>query len=236
MYKRQVFPADDENIKAVLELGVWSGKSEFSSKGKDLNYFDAIKKDHSSLRFFINKEKAEINWKMLGEHNARNAMAALLALHHFDIALSDSARCLETFSGVQRRLETIIDREELKLFDDFAHHPTAIEETLRGLRSRYKDNRIIALIEIRSNTMKSGLHDKTLISATSEANLVFWKGPDKNQLTNLGNQSPKNHNIIDSVVVFADELKRSIVNDRDVIVMMSNGCFDGLSDLLKSKL
>ena len=84
--------------------------------------------------------------------------------------------------------------------------------------------------------MKSGLHDKTLISATSEANLVFWKGPDKNQLTNLVNQSPKNHNIIDSVEVFADELKRSIVNERDVIVMMSNGSFDGLVDILKSKL
>ena len=84
--------------------------------------------------------------------------------------------------------------------------------------------------------MKSGLHDKTLISATSEANLIFWKGPDKNQLTNLVNQSPKNHNIIDSVEVFADELKRSIVNERDVIVMMSNGSFDGLADLLKSKL
>jgi UDP-N-acetylmuramate: L-alanyl-gamma-D-glutamyl-meso-diaminopimelate ligase len=173
---------------------------------------------------------------MLGEHNARNAMAALLALHHFDIALSDSAKCLETFSGVQRRLETIIDREELKLFDDFAHHPTAIEETLRALRARYKDNRIIALIEIRSNTMKSGLHDKALLSATSEANLVFWKGPDENQLGNLVNQSPKNQNIIDSVELFAEELRRSIINERDVIVMMSNGSFDGLADLLKSKL
>ena len=137
---------------------------------------------------------------------------------------------------MQRRLETIIDREELKLFDDFAHHPTAIEETLRALRARYKDNRIIALIEIRSNTMKSGLHDKALLSATSEANLVFWKGPDKNQLSNLVNQSPKNQNIIDSVELFADELKRSIINERDVIVMMSNGSFDGLADLLKSKL
>ena len=231
-----VFPSDDKNIEAVLELGVWSGKSEFGSKGKDLNYFEAIKKDHSSLKFFINKEKVEINWNMLGEHNARNAMAALLALHHFDITLSDSAKCLETFSGVQRRLETIIDREELKLFDDFAHHPTAIEETLRALRARYKDNRIIALIEIRSNTMKSGLHDKALLSATSEANLVFWKGPDENQLGNLVNQSPKNQNIIDSVELFAEELRRSIINERDVIVMMSNGSFDGLADLLKSKL
>ena len=80
------------------------------------------------------------------------------------------------------------------------------------------------------------MHDKTLISATSEANLVFWKGPDENQLGNLVNQSPKNQNIIDSVELFAEELRRSIINERDVIVMMSNGSFDGLADLLKSKL
>ena len=231
-----VLPSDDKNIKTLLDSGMWSKKSEFGSNRKNLNYFDAIKKDHSSLRFFINKEKAEIDWNMLGEHNARNAMAALLALHHFDIAISDSAKCLETFSGVKRRLETIIDREELKLFDDFAHHPTAIEETLRGLRSRYNENRIIALIEIRSNTMKSGLHDARLLSATNEADLVFWKGPDENQLRNLVNQTPKNHNIMDSVDLFADKLKSSVTNEGDVIVMMSNGSFDGLADLLKSKL
>ena len=231
-----VLPSDDKNIKTLLDSGMWSKKSEFGSNRKNLNYFDAIKKDHSSLRFFINKEKAEIDWNMLGEHNARNAMAALLALHHFDIAISDSAKCLETFSGVKRRLETIIDREELKLFDDFAHHPTAIEETLRGLRSRYNENRIIALIEIRSNTMKSGLHDARLLSATNEADLVFWKGPDENQLRNLVNQSPKSHNIMDSVDLFADKLKSSVTNEGDVIVMMSNGSFDGLANLLKSKL
>ena len=231
-----VFPEDDENIKTVLESGVWSKKSEFGSKEGNLNYFDAIKEDHSSLRFFVNKEEIEINWNMLGEHNARNAMAALLALNHFNIALSDSAKNLETFSGVKRRLETVIDREKLKLFDDFAHHPTAIEETLRGLRSRFRESRIIALIEIRSNTMKSGLHDTNLVSATSEADLVFWKGPDRNQLNNLVNQSSKNHNIMDSVNLFADKLKSSLVKEGDVIVMMSNGSFDGLSDLLKSKL
>ena len=84
--------------------------------------------------------------------------------------------------------------------------------------------------------MKSGLHDKSLLSATSEANIVFWKGADENQLINLVNQAPHNHNIIESVELFADELKGSIINERDVIVMMSNGSFDGLVDLLKSKL
>ena len=84
--------------------------------------------------------------------------------------------------------------------------------------------------------MKSGLHDTHLLSATSEADLVFWKGPDENQLRNLVNQTPKKHNIMDSVDLFADKLKSSVTNEGDVIVMMSNGSFDGLADLLKSNL
>ena len=231
-----VFPGDDKNIKEVLDLGVWSKEVEFGIEGNSSNYFEAIKKDHSSVRFSINKKVAEINWNLLGEHNARNAITALLALQHFNLSLSDSAKSLESFSGVKRRLDTIIDRKDLKLFDDFAHHPTAIQETLKGLRSRYLDNRIIALIEIRSNTMKSGLHDKNLTGATSEADLVFWKGADKDQLNNLVNKSPEKNYVIDSVDSFSDELKNSIIKDNDVIIMMSNGSFDGLVDLLNSKL
>lgn len=231
-----VFPGDDKNIREVLDLGVWSKEVEFGIEGNSSNYFEAIKKDHSSVRFSINKKVAEINWNLLGEHNARNAITALLALQHFNLSLSDSAKSLESFSGVKRRLDTIIDRKDLKLFDDFAHHPTAIQETLKGLRSRYLDNRIIALIEIRSNTMKSGLHDKNLTGATSEADLVFWKGADKDQLNNLVNKSPEKNYVIDSVDSFSDELKNSIIKDNDVIIMMSNGSFDGLVDLLNSKL
>lgn len=231
-----VFPGDDKNIREVLDLGVWSKEVEFGVEGNSSNYFEAIKKDHSSVRFSINKKVAEINWNLLGEHNARNAITALLALQHFNLSLSDSAKSLESFSGVKRRLDTIIDRKDLKLFDDFAHHPTAIQETLKGLRSRYLDNRIIALIEIRSNTMKSGLHDKNLTGATSEADLVFWKGADKDQLNNLVNKSPEKNYVIDSVDSFSDELKNSIIKDNDVIIMMSNGSFDGLADLLNSKL
>ena len=231
-----VFPRDDKNIRKVLDMGVWSKEVEFGEKEKNINYFEAIKKDYSSVRFYINKEVVEISWNMLGEYNTRNAMVAFLGLQHFGLGLLDSAKCLETFSGVKRRQEIIIDREDLKLFDDFAHHPTAIEQTLKGLRACYQKNRIIALIEIRSNTMKSGFHDKSLISAVSEADLIFWKGTDKDQLNNLVNKSSKKNNVIDSVISFSDELKNSIIKDNDVIIMMSNGNFDGLADLLKSKL
>tara|TARA_Y100000590_G_scaffold122407_7_gene140124 strand:- start:215 stop:1567 length:1353 start_codon:yes stop_codon:yes gene_type:complete len=231
-----VFPEEDKNINKTLKLGVWSKKLSFNQKKKELNYFESKNEDFSHLKFFINNDNAEINWGLIGEHNARNAMVALLALNHFDISLSDSLKGLASFSGVCRRLESVIDKPELKLFDDFAHHPTAIKETLKGVRARYKENRIIALVELRSNTMKSGFHDEKLIKATSEADLVFWKGEDKIQLKKLISNSPKNNFLIDSIDSLVEDFKNKIIKDRDVIVMMSNGNFDGLSQALRSRL
>ena len=230
-----ICPDDNKNIEQVLELGVWSEVKRFGVDKKNPNYYEAIKEDYSSIRFHLDNDFEDINWNLTGEHNVSNAMAALLVLNHLNFPLSSSAKALETFSGVSRRLDVLIDRKDLKLIDDFAHHPTAIKETLKGLRSRYKENRIIALIEIRSNTMKSGLHDKNLIKATKEADLVFWKGRDQDQVNKLIKQSPSSHYVIDSIDYFSEELKKSVITD-DVIIMMSNGNFGGLADLLKSKL
>ena len=230
-----VFPEEDKNIEHLLELGVWSKRTKFGSKRASSNYYEAISDDYSSVRFHIDETSAEINWNLLGEYNARNAMAALTALHNLNISLTSSAKCLETFSGVKRRLELLIDKKDLKLIDDFAHHPTAIRETLKGLRARYKENKIIALIEIRSNTMKSGLHDKNLIKATDDADIVFWKGINKEQINNLIKQSSSSHYVIDSVHTFSDDLKK-LIKGNEVIIIMSNGNFDGLADLLVSKL
>ena len=230
-----ICPDDNKNIEQVLELGVWSEVKRFGVDKKNSNYYEAIKEDYSSIRFHLDNDFEDINWNLTGEHNVSNAMAALLVLNHLNFPLSSSAKALETFSGVSRRLDVLIDRKDLKLIDDFAHHPTAIKETLKGLRSRYKENRIIALIEIRSNTMKSGLHDKNLIKATKEADLVFWKGRDQDQVNKLIKQSPSSHYAIDSIDYFSEELKKSVKTD-DVIIMMSNGDFGGLANLLKSKL
>ena len=230
-----ICPDDNKNIEEVLELGVWSEVNKFGVDKKNPNYYEAIKEDYSSIRFHLDNDFEDISWNLTGEYNVSNAMAALLVLNHLNVPLSSSAKALETFSGVSRRLDVLIDRKDLKLIDDFAHHPTAIKETLKGLRSRYKENRIIALIEIRSNTMKSGLHDKNLKEATKEADLVFWKGRDKDQINKLIKQSPSSHYAIDSIDYFSKELKKLVKTD-DVIIMMSNGNFDGLADLLKSKL
>ena len=234
-YGCMICPDNNKNIEQVLELGVWSEVNTFGVHKKNSNYYEAIKEDYSSIRFHLNNDFAEISWNLTGEYNVSNAMAALLVLNHLNFPLSSSAKALETFSGVSRRLEVLIDRKDLKLIDDFAHHPTAINETLKGLRLRYKENRIIALIEIRSNTMKSGFHDKNLIKATKEADLVFWKGRDQDQINKLIKQSPSSHYAIDSIDYFSEELKKSVKTD-DVIIMMSNGDFGGLANLLKSKL
>ncbi|HIC26915.1 MAG: UDP-N-acetylmuramate:L-alanyl-gamma-D-glutamyl-meso-diaminopimelate ligase [SAR86 cluster bacterium] len=230
-----ICPDDNKNIEQVLELGVWSEVNKFGADKKSLNYYEAITDDYSSIRFHLDNEFEEISWNLTGEYNVSNAMAALLVLNHLNFPLSSSAKALETFSGVSGRLDVLIDRKDLKLIDDFAHHPTAIRQTLKGLRSRYKENRIIALIEIRSNTMKSGLHDKNLIKATEEADLVFWKGSNRDQINKLIKQSPSSHYVIDSIGYFSEELRKSVKTD-DVIIMMSNGNFGGLAGLLKSKL
>ena len=230
-----ICPDDNKNIEEVLELGVWSEVNKFGVDKKNPNYYEAIKEDYSSIRFHLDNDFEDISWNLTGEYNVSNAMAALMVLNHLNFPLSSSAKALETFSGVSRRLDVLIDRKDLKLIDDFAHHPTAIKETLKGLRSCYKENRIIALIEIRSNTMKSGLHDKNLKEATKEADLVFWKGRNKDQINKLIKQSPSSHYAIDSIDYFSKELKKLVKTD-DVIIMMSNGNFDGLADLLKSKL
>ena len=230
-----ICPDDDYNIEQVLELGVWSEVNKFGVDKKRSNYYEAITDDYSSIRFHIENDFEEVSWNLTGEYNVCNAMAAILLLNHFNFSLSSSAKALETFSGVSKRLDVLIDKKGLILIDDFAHHPTAIKETLKGLRSRYKVNRIIALIEIRSNTMKSGLHDKNLIKATEDADLVFWKGSNKDQVNKLIKQSPVSHFAIDSIDYFSEDLQ-NLIQTNDVIIMMSNGNFEGLAELLKSKI
>jgi UDP-N-acetylmuramate: L-alanyl-gamma-D-glutamyl-meso-diaminopimelate ligase len=114
------------------------------------------------------------------------------------------------------------------LIDDFAHHPTAIKTTLKGLRDKYKSSRIIALIEMRSNTMKSGLHDDLLNEATEEADMVYWKSDNDNQLKLLKANAPAKTKIISSVEETVEDVV-DLLKPNDLIVTMSNGSFDGLS-------
>jgi len=119
--------------------------------------------------------------------------------------------------------------------EDFAHHPTAIQMTLSGLRKKYKDHNIIVAIELRSNTMKSGYHDDVLIKATKEADAVFWKSEDKTQLDKFKKLDSNRSRIINSVEETCNEIIKSIEKNT-LIVVMSNADFDGFSQKIIDRL
>ena len=142
---------------------------------------------------------------------------------------------LKEFQGVSRRQDLLFNKHGKVLIDDFAHHPTAIKSTLEGIREKYKDHRIIALIELRSNTMKSGLHDKSFANSTKSADKVYWKGQDRRQLEIICNLNSSESSIIESI----EDTVSEIINDlhgEELLVTMSNGGFDGITSKLLESL
>ena len=127
-------------------------------------------------------ETRDVHWSHCGRHNVENALAALVAARHAGVAPDVAVAALEKFQGVKRRLELLGRPGDVAIYDDFAHHPTAIATTLQGLRARAGSGRVIALVEPRSNTMRMGEHRQQLAAATSEADrftgssLRAWTG------------------------------------------------------------
>ena len=228
-----IFPRDDLNISNVLNLGCWSKLIDYSFNEQNIN---SVNFSYSSNKTHlkIENEEGELDWSMLGEHNARNAMVALLAVNRYGIKLSDAINSLKRFKGVDKRQDLLMDEERLLLIEDFAHHPTAIETTLRGIKKAYSNRKIYAAIELRSNTMKSGFHDDRLINVCSFVDKVFWKSEDKDQTKRLVEALPDKSSQIINIDNFIDEFKQ-INRMGDVLVVMSNGNFDNLSQLLMNE-
>ncbi|MDC0976742.1 UDP-N-acetylmuramate:L-alanyl-gamma-D-glutamyl-meso-diaminopimelate ligase, partial [bacterium] len=164
--------AQSNALNEVIKLGVWS----------DLEYFNDIdgwsyqwQDESSSLNiFYQNKKEGTLTWECIGDHNASNALAAIAAAHHIGIPAAKSIKALATFKSVKRRLEKIGEfKDNIKIYDDFAHHPSAIKSTLDGMRQVLKEGRIIVVFEPRSNTMKLGEMKKELQDSLSSADIVY---------------------------------------------------------------
>ena len=230
-----IFPTEDLNIAKVLNMGCWSRQESYSYGDKDKNTFSQILPDYTKLKFKIGKEEGVLNWKMLGEHNARNAMSAILAVSKYGISLNESLEALSNFKGVSKRQEILFENNNLILMEDFAHHPTAIQMTLSGLKEKYKDFKIIAAIELRSNTMKSGYHDDVLIEATKMADEVFWKSEYKSQVDKLIKLDPRRSKLVRSVEDTSKEIIKDL-KEETLIIVMSNADFGGFSQKIIKRL
>jgi UDP-N-acetylmuramate: L-alanyl-gamma-D-glutamyl-meso-diaminopimelate ligase len=231
---RVIYNEKETNLLDVINMGCWSEQTELHSESgwQALNvHYDEQKQQVFDVSLQGNNI-GTVTWPLSGEHSVSNALAAIAAAQHAGISPEVSIEALSEFSAPKRRMEQIFNQHGIVVFDDFAHHPTAIETTLAGLRKQAGSNRIIAIIEPRSNTMKMGVHKETLRSSWQQADITFVK------LTSDLNWQLETD---DRTRVYADAEQilthvLDIIEPNDHIVIMSNGAFDGLTQKLVSAL
>ncbi len=228
-------------IDDMLAMGCWTPTTSFALEeaAPDADWV-ARREQPDGAAFALcppNGEPVTVAWDYCGDHNMENALAAAAAAQHAGVPLAVSAAAMRAFKGVKRRLELLGSPGGVAVYDDFAHHPTAIATTLAGLRARTEAGRLIALIEPRSNTMRMGQHREQLAAVTADADCVFWfapKGLDWS-LDSVVAQSPVPahlHHSIDALVAAVAEEAQA----QDQVVIMSNGSFGGIHQKLLKAL
>lgn len=236
-----VVNAMEQSLERVIERGCWSALEHFGTKTGDWSISDlenAQEKLGADFAVFHGGQPcAQVHWAkdsgVMGRHNQLNALAAIAAANHIGISPEDSAKALSEFKNVKRRLELIGIRNNIHVYDDFAHHPTAIATTLDGLRKQVGGNRILAVLEPRSNTMKLGLMKSQLPDSLRLADLVFAYGAASGKDT-LGwdlaeamaplGEKGKSFQDMNRLV---EQICKS-AKSGDHILVMSNGSFGGI--------
>jgi len=240
-----ISPAGNQALEEVFDKGSWSPRQTFSLQADNKLAADwqvsLLQEDGSSFEVKAADEKVVVNWSLLGSHNVQNAVAAIAAAAHAGVSIQQSCKALSEFEGVKRRLEVLGTFKGVSVYDDFAHHPTAIKTTLDGKRAALSADtnagRLIAVIEARSNTMKMGYHQNTLADSLNAADKVYWyKNADtKLDLDAIASASIPEFTVLESV----DSLIETLVTDSqsgDHIVIMSNGGFEGFHQKLCTAL
>ncbi len=223
-------------LDRVMAMGCWTPVETFHGSGDWQGKL--VKDDGSEFDVsFRGEPQGRVRWSMVGSHNVANALAAIAAARHVGISPEKAIAALAEFRGVKRRLELRGSVNGINVYDDFAHHPTAITTTLAGVRARAPAQRIIAVLEPRSNTMKLGVQQHELAASLLGADLSFLFQPDKLKwdfaaaMAPLGNRARVFTEIPQLVSAVAAEARSG-----DEIVVMSNGGFGGVHDKLLKAL
>ena len=224
---RVILPTGEQALEETLEKGCWSEVERFGPGG-DVTV-SLINEDGSAFKVLEKGEvQGEVHWDMTGEHSVKNGVAAILAARHCGVTLAHGCEALCRFQGVKRRMEVVGEVKGITVYDDFAHHPTAIATTLEGLRKIVGDARIVAVIDPRSNTMKMGVHQARLADSARLADAVIWHQPEGMgwSLDEVVAASEKSARIGDSV----DAILEMLASEQGPahIVIMSNGGFGGI--------
>ena len=233
---RLVVNARDEALARVLQRGCWSEVQRFGTKREEPGGLCARGEPHAFDVLRGSLKIGRVDWPLIGEHNQMNALAAIGAAEHVGVAPDVAAAALASFENVRRRMELRGEASGVKVYDDFAHHPTAMHTTLAGLRRKVGLERIVAVFEPRSNTMKLGTMKAQLPWALEEADLSFALQGDygwsvKDALAPLGAQAATADSVDALVAAIAKAAKPG-----DHVLVMSNGGFGGIHGKLLAAL
>ncbi|MBL0730166.1 UDP-N-acetylmuramate:L-alanyl-gamma-D-glutamyl-meso-diaminopimelate ligase [Piscinibacter sp. HJYY11] len=233
---RLVVNAREETLQHVLERGCWSEVVRFGTRKETPGALRARGEPHAFDVLRGSLKIARVDWQLLGEHNQLNALAAIAAAEHIGVSPEVAGQALGSFENVRRRLELRGEAGQVKVYDDFAHHPTAIRTTINGLRRKVGMDRILAVFEPRSNTMKLGAMKAQLPWALEEADLSFchqanlgWDA--REALAPMGDKAI----VADTIEALVAAVRRA-AKPGDHVLCMSNGGFGGIHTKLLTAL
>ena len=253
-----IMPAATISLEDTLTKGVWTpiwrtsvlNTTDEQAKDTDLKnssdwQAELISTDGGQFKviFTDNNETAIVDWSMSGIHNVNNALVAVAAAYNVGVSVDTACAALSAFAGIKRRMELIGDAHDILVFDDFAHHPTAIATTLDGAKKKLAGRRIWAIIEPRSNTMKMGIHQDSLAESAALADHTLWYEPtglewglkEVIEKANAAQDNIGDQQVLASIDAIIEHI---VVHAQagDAIVIMSNGGFEGIHQRLLTSL
>jgi UDP-N-acetylmuramate: L-alanyl-gamma-D-glutamyl-meso-diaminopimelate ligase len=219
----------EESLQRVIQRGCWTPVEKFGSD-------DGWNIDANERVTLNGKAQGTLQWELMGEHNRMNALAALSAARHAGVPVAQGLAALAEFKNVKRRMEVRGTVNGITVYDDFAHHPTAIDTTVAGLRKKVGKARILAVLEPRSNTMKLGVMKDALPGSLKDADLTFcyagnlgWDA--RGALAPLGDKAVVKDDLNELIEAIA-----AVAKSGDQILVMSNGGFGGIHEKLLKRL
>lgn len=226
---RLIVNGEDAHLAEVLAMGCWTPIERFGFDPALEWHAELLAADGSAFRVHHRGQAlGDVHWPLLGRHNVLNGLAALAAAHAVGVAPAEVIPALARFRSVKRRMEVIGNHDGITVYDDFAHHPTAIATTLEGLRAKVGDARIVVAMEPRSNSMRLGAHAQALAPSLALADeVVFLHRPELawDAATVIAAVRGQAHAVADTDALLAQ--LQSDVRSGDHVVFMSNGGFDG---------
>lgn len=240
---RVIYPTAEKALQEVIAMGCWSEQSCLGNGVSEVegnSAWDYRLIEESGSHFAVlknNQHIAEIQWSLIGVHNVQNALAAISAAEHIGVEATLACEALQSFEGIKRRMELRDTINTISVYDDFAHHPTAITTTLAGLRKQVGQARIVAVLEPRSNTMKLGTMSARLPESLKLADVVFCYNETQGKhsiswdaegiFANMPQPTQVHHDLERLVQAVTDTAQPG-----DHILIMSNGGFGGFHDKL----